>query len=98
MPHCRAPTGYASASAASWWPHWPTRCPCWCWACRSRQWGSDMETLSNLALGFSQALAPESLLYCLLGVTLGTFVGVLPGIGSLTTIALCLPLTFHLDP
>jgi putative tricarboxylic transport membrane protein len=57
-----------------------------------------METLHNLALGFGQALAPEALLYCLLGVTLGTLVGVLPGIGALTTIALCLPLTFHLEP
>lgn len=57
-----------------------------------------METLANLSLGFSQALTPEALMYCLIGVTLGTFVGVLPGIGSLTTIALCLPLTFHLDP
>src|SRR5690606_19836055 len=57
-----------------------------------------METLSNLALGFSQALTPAALLYCLIGVSLGTFVGVLPGIGALTTIALCLPLTFHLDP
>lgn len=57
-----------------------------------------MDTLANLSLGFSQALSPEALLYCLLGVTLGTFVGVLPGIGALTTIALCLPLTFHLDP
>lgn len=57
-----------------------------------------MDTLANLALGFGQALSPEALLYCLIGVTLGTFVGVLPGIGSLTTIALCLPLTFHLEP
>lgn len=57
-----------------------------------------METLSNLALGFGQAMTPQALLYCLIGVTLGTFVGVLPGIGALTTIALCLPLTFHLDP
>ena len=57
-----------------------------------------METLSNLALGFGQAVSPQALLYCLIGVSLGTFVGVLPGIGALTTIALCLPLTFHLDP
>ena len=57
-----------------------------------------MDTLSNLALGFGQAFSAEALLYCLVGVSLGTFVGVLPGIGALTTIALCLPLTFHLDP
>lgn len=57
-----------------------------------------METLQNLALGFSQALTPDALLYCFIGVTIGTVVGVLPGIGALTTISLCLPLTFHLDP
>jgi len=57
-----------------------------------------METLTNLAMGFGLALTPEALLYCLLGVTLGTVIGVLPGIGALTTISLCLPLTFHLDP
>ncbi|MFT5320950.1 MAG: putative tricarboxylic transport membrane protein, partial [Pseudohongiellaceae bacterium] len=52
-----------------------------------------MNTLELLALGFEQALTPEALMFCLLGVSLGTFIGVLPGIGSLTTIALCLPLT-----
>lgn len=57
-----------------------------------------MESLVNLGMGFQQALTPEALLICLFGVTLGTFVGVLPGIGALTTISLCLPLTFHLDP
>lgn len=57
-----------------------------------------METLSLLAMGFEQALTPQALLFCLVGVSLGTFIGVLPGIGSLTTIALCLPLTFHLEP
>ncbi len=57
-----------------------------------------METLSNLALGFEQVLTVQALLICLLGVTLGTIIGVLPGIGALTTISLCLPLTFHLDP
>lgn len=57
-----------------------------------------METLHNLALGFEQVLTLQALLICLLGVTLGTFIGVLPGIGALTTISLCLPLTFHLEP
>lgn len=57
-----------------------------------------METLSNLALGFHAAFSPEALLFCLIGVTLGTFVGVLPGIGALATISMCLPMTFYLDP
>src|SRR5690606_29524635 len=98
MRRCPVRTGCALASAVSWYPCSPGLSSCCCSACHCAQWGSDMETLSNLALGFGQAMTPQALLYCLIGVTLGTFVGVLPGIGSLTTIALCLPLTFHLDP
>jgi putative tricarboxylic transport membrane protein len=57
-----------------------------------------MELLSNLALGFDTAFSLTNLLYCFLGVLLGTFIGVLPGIGSLATVALLLPVTFHLPP
>jgi len=57
-----------------------------------------METIHNLGLGFEAALSAENLMFCLLGVSLGTFVGVLPGIGALATISMCLPLTFYLDP
>ncbi|MFV0476130.1 MAG: tripartite tricarboxylate transporter permease [Pikeienuella sp.] len=57
-----------------------------------------MSLLDNLALGFSVALTAKSLGYCLLGVTLGTLVGVLPGLGTLAAIAMLLPLTFKLDP
>src|SRR5512138_221055 len=57
-----------------------------------------MDLLGNLALGFSAALSPSNLLYCLLGVTLGTFIGVLPGVGPLVTISVLLPLTFGLSP
>src|ERR671918_790117 len=53
--------------------------------------------LSQLADGFGTALAPENLLLAAVGVTLGTFVGVLPGIGPAVTIALLLPLTFNFD-
>ena len=48
--------------------------------------------------GFSVALAPANLWWALVGVTLGTAVGVLPGIGPALTLALLLPVTFHLDP
>ncbi|WP_420267538.1 tripartite tricarboxylate transporter permease [Halomonas lysinitropha] len=44
------------------------------------------------------ALQFDALLLCLLGVTLGTLVGVLPGIGAITAVALLLPLTFDLPP
>ena len=38
-----------------------------------------MELLQNLALGFETVLTPINLLYCFLGVFLGTLIGVLPG-------------------
>ena len=50
-----------------------------------------MELLDNLALGFATALSPENLLYCFVGVLLGTLVGVLPGIGPTATIACSCP-------
>ncbi|MFI9487310.1 tripartite tricarboxylate transporter permease [Promicromonospora sp. NPDC052451] len=56
-----------------------------------------MDLLDNLALGFSEALAVHNVLFCLLGVALGTAVGVLPGIGPTASIALLLPLTFGFD-
>jgi putative tricarboxylic transport membrane protein len=55
--------------------------------------------ISDLLGGFGHVLTPEYLGLALLGVTLGTFVGVLPGIGPALTIALLLPLTFSFsDP
>lgn len=56
-----------------------------------------MDVFSSLAHGFDIALSWQNLMFCFLGVTIGTFVGVLPGIGALATISLALPLTFHLD-
>lgn len=57
-----------------------------------------MEFLDLLALGFGAAQTPENLAFCLLGALLGTFIGVLPGIGPTTTIAVLLPVTFFLPP
>ncbi len=57
-----------------------------------------MELLSNLGLGLSTVLRPENLLFCFLGVALGTAVGVLPGIGPTATIAMLLPITFNFEP
>jgi putative tricarboxylic transport membrane protein len=57
-----------------------------------------MGLLDNLVLGFSVAISPVNLLLCLTGALLGTLIGVLPGIGPLTTIALLLPATFGLSP
>lgn len=57
-----------------------------------------MDTFTDLALGFATALTLANLLYCLLGVFVGTAVGVLPGLGPTATIAMLLPVTFGLPP
>jgi len=57
-----------------------------------------MDTFSLLAQGLLTAIEPMNLLYALIGVTLGTAVGVLPGIGPALTVALLLPVTYKLDP
>ncbi|RPH44295.1 MAG: tripartite tricarboxylate transporter permease [Burkholderiales bacterium] len=56
------------------------------------------ETFAALAQGFSVALQPLNLLWGLVGVTLGTAVGVLPGVGPALTVAMLLPLTVKLEP
>ena len=57
-----------------------------------------MDIFHNLILGFTVAVSPLNLLYCLIGVMLGTLIGVLPGIGPVATIAMLLPITFNLNP
>jgi len=57
-----------------------------------------VEVLTSLAHGFAVALEPGNLLWCFVGVFLGTIVGVLPGLGPPATIAMLLPLTFHMNP
>jgi len=58
-----------------------------------------MDTLALLAHGFAIALTPYNLMWCALGVTIGTAIGVLPGIGPALTVALLLPITGNLvDP
>jgi len=54
-----------------------------------------VDLFGNLGLGIETALLPENLLYCFIGVALGTAVGVLPGIGPTATMALLLPITFQ---
>ncbi|MDO8533326.1 MAG: tripartite tricarboxylate transporter permease [Xanthobacteraceae bacterium] len=57
-----------------------------------------MDLFHDLAIGFSVALTPANLAFAFAGVLVGTLIGVLPGIGPIATIALLLPLTFHLEP
>jgi len=56
-----------------------------------------MELFDNLSLGLSTAFQLQNVLFCLIGVALGTAVGVLPGIGPTATIAMLLPITFNFD-
>jgi putative tricarboxylic transport membrane protein len=58
----------------------------------------DLQFVHNLSLGFGVALNWMNLLFCFVGVVLGTLVGVLPGIGPVATIAMLLPVTFTLSP
>src|SRR5688572_9832309 len=57
-----------------------------------------METFTALMSGFAVALSIKHLLLGLLGVTLGTAIGVLPGVGPALTIALLLPATATVEP
>jgi len=57
-----------------------------------------VDLFSNLAIGFATAATPANLAFCLIGVAIGTLVGVLPGISPLTTVAMLLPFTFGLPP
>ncbi len=52
----------------------------------------------NLLLGLTTAFAWNNILWCVIGVTLGTLIGVIPGVGTLATMSLLFPITYHLDP
>ena len=57
-----------------------------------------MPMMDGMLAGAMVALQPTNLLFCLIGVFVGTLIGVLPGIGPVATISLLLPLTIGLDP
>src|SRR5512137_488361 len=57
-----------------------------------------MDLFGNLVLGFTTAASLLNLFYCLIGVFMGTAIGVLPGLGPVATIAMLLPATFGLPP
>ena len=57
-----------------------------------------MDIVSGLMHGFQVALTLNNLVMCVIGVVLGTVIGVLPGLGPPATIAMLLPLTMKLDP
>jgi putative tricarboxylic transport membrane protein len=57
-----------------------------------------MDNFGLLLDGFANVVTPLNLLIALLGVTIGTAVGVLPGIGPAMTVALLLPVTYGMEP
>ncbi|GAB3268427.1 tripartite tricarboxylate transporter permease [Arthrobacter pigmenti] len=54
--------------------------------------------IENLQVGIETAVSPENLLWCFIGVVLGTVIGMLPGLGSATGVAILLPLTLSMEP
>src|SRR6201986_3932839 len=78
------------------------------WDCRCRcsrvSWCSEgvMDLFANLAHGFAVAFSPINLLMCLIGALVGTLVATLggrrPGIGTIATVPMLLPITFGLPP
>jgi putative tricarboxylic transport membrane protein len=58
----------------------------------------DVPVWSNLLLGFATVFTFQNLAWLFVGVVLGTIVGVMPGLGSLSTMAILLPMTFGMDP
>ncbi|HWI53693.1 MAG TPA: tripartite tricarboxylate transporter permease [Symbiobacteriaceae bacterium] len=57
-----------------------------------------MEGLHFLAGGFATALSATNLFYCFIGALLGTMIGVLPGIGPISGVAMLIPFTFGMNP
>lgn len=54
-----------------------------------------IESLHQIGYGLSLAIQPENLIYAFIGSLLGTAIGVLPGLGPTTTIAVLLPVTYQ---
>ena len=57
-----------------------------------------MEYMDNILNGFILVGTPEKLLFCFIGVLVGTVVGVLPGLGPVGAMAMLFPLSLQLDP
>lgn len=54
--------------------------------------------IGNLLLGLDAALQPQQLLFMALGTFGGMWVGVIPGLGPITAMALLIPFTFTMEP
>src|ERR687887_700959 len=67
---------------------WALRARCWCMA----------EAFANLLMGFHIAVTPYNLGIAVVGIVLGTIIGVLPGLGGANGVAILLPVTFTMPP
>lgn len=56
------------------------------------------ETLEHVFNGFEVAMQWKNVLFLFIGAILGTLIGIMPGIGTSSGIALLLPMTFGMDP
>ncbi|WP_042146899.1 tripartite tricarboxylate transporter permease [Paucisalibacillus sp. EB02] len=57
-----------------------------------------MGSIEGILSGFQVALSLEGILFVLIGVLVGTFIGMLPGLGPISAIAVMIPITFGMDP
>ena len=54
--------------------------------------------IEDLLIGFSAALTPINLVFIAAGVALGIVIGAIPGLGSVTALAVLIPVTFYMEP
>lgn len=57
-----------------------------------------MGSIEGILAGFQVALSLEGIMFVLIGVLVGTFIGMLPGLGPISAIAVMIPITFGMDP
>ncbi|MFC3852256.1 tripartite tricarboxylate transporter permease [Salinispirillum marinum] len=57
-----------------------------------------LESLTSLIYGFGVALEPINIFYVFVGVFAGTIIGMLPGLGPISALALMIPMTFSMNP
>jgi putative tricarboxylic transport membrane protein len=53
---------------------------------------------SNLMLGFDVAMPPANIIWVFIGGLLGTIIGMLPGLGPATGVAVLIPITYGMNP
>ncbi|MCG1009656.1 tripartite tricarboxylate transporter permease [Salinicoccus sp. ID82-1] len=57
-----------------------------------------MGSIEGIMTGFQTAFSIEGIMFVMIGVLVGTFIGMLPGLGPISAIAVMIPITFGMDP